>query len=92
MTRAPCGKKLTSGKSRTREIITGLFARGQAQAAFTHRIGQCVHASDCGRLCERLVKAPGKALVWCVDPQTGERTELYPALEDAGFRCPQARF
>ena len=72
--------------------IARLFARGKPEAAFRHRLAQCLHASDCGRLCERLVKAPGKSSVWCVDVPTGERVELYPALEREDFHCPEGRF
>lgn len=80
------------GPAETRGLIQALFARGAGLAAFKHRLAQCLHASDCGRICERLVKWPGKSLVCCVDSKTGEKTLLYPALESKDFRCPEGRF
>lgn len=88
-----CGKRLAVKTSaETRSLIQGLFARGAGSAAFKHRLSQCVHASDCGRVCERLVKWAGKAGVFCVDVKTGEKTLLYPALERPEFHCPEGRF
>ena len=75
----------------TRKVIQGLFARGESKAAVFHRLAQCLHASDCGRVCERFVKGPGK-VAYCVDVQTGAKTELYPALENEEFACPEGRF
>ena len=87
----PCPEKPTAQRN-PRAVIEKLFARGKADAAFQHRLVQCYHASKCGRLCERLVKSHGAAMVWCYDIETGERTHLYPALEREDFRCPEGRF
>lgn len=72
-------------------MIAALFACGKEKAGAWHRLQQCLHATDCGRVCERLVKAPGK-MVWCVDVKTGAKVELYEALERAEFQCPERRF
>jgi ferredoxin len=62
------------------------------EAEFRRRLQICCRASNCGRLCPRLVKQPGKAGVWCVDIQTGGKTELYRVLADPAFKCPEERF
>ena len=89
-----CGKTAmrATSASRTREIIARLFAAGNAKAAFAHRLAQCCHGSDCGRLCPNLVKAPGVAAVYCVNLDDGTKRELYSALEDADFACPRSLF
>lgn len=74
-------------KRSQREAIQSLFARN-AKAAFNHRLSICCHATDCGRLCPRLVKGPGIAIVKCVDVQTGQQADLYEALAKAEFACP----
>jgi len=84
-----CPKATTTGE-RTRAVLAGLFARRPAAAA-AHRLMICCRASRCGRLCERLVKAPGLQ-AWCVDLRAGRRTDLYAALADPAFRCPEGRF
>lgn len=87
-----CGKRILGlSNSATRLGVEGLFASGNIKAAFRHRLNQCLRASDCGRVCERFVKGPGK-LAYCVDAQTGEKVLLYPALEDEHFACPRGRF
>ena len=77
--------------ARRRAYLRGVIERDPAAGA-KHRLAYCTHATDCGRLCERLVKAPGKALVWCVDIETGERRPLYESLADTEFRCPLGLF
>lgn len=70
-----------------------LHTRGEHHVAATLVVREiCGRATDCGRLCKRLVKAPGLGQVHCVDIATGEKTELYPALEDPDFHCPEGRF
>ncbi len=85
-------KTAETASTRTREVIAPLFERGNVKAAFSHRLFQCTHATGCGRLCERLVKAPGKASVTCVDVTTGGKTDLYAALENPEFECPKGLF
>ena len=92
MPQGDCTKARKGTPGRRRAVIAAVFAKGNIKAAARHRLFQCYHASPCGRACERFVKAQGKALVWCEDPETGERTLLYPALEDPNFRCPDGRF
>ncbi len=75
-----------------RQAIAGLFASGKTQHAIWHRLRQCCAASKCGRLCPRLVKSPGIALVECVDVVTGERVDLYDALADPDHKCPEELF
>ena len=89
----PCGKQTTRPQRshRTRDLIASLFSKGNVATAAKHRLSQCLHASDCGRVCERFVKAPGK-IVWCVDIKTGVKVELYEALEHASFHCPRGLF
>ncbi len=86
-----CGKVSTSAAARTRELIAGLFAAGQVNAAAVHRRTQCYHASKCGRLCLNLIKGPGLQ-VWCYNPETGERLPLYESLQDPDFKCPLGCF
>lgn len=85
-----CGK--IKAKRTSRDIIQGLFDKGKKGAAFRHRLTQCLHASDCGRICRRLVKAYGIRIVACVDAHTGEETPLYESLEDPEFECPEGLF
>jgi hypothetical protein len=59
---------------------------------FAKRLLRCSTASVCHRLCPRLVKAPGVALVYCVDPVAGKKVDLYNALADPEFACPDGRF
>jgi ferredoxin len=47
-----------------------------AKAAFRQRLSICCRASRCGRICDRLVKQPGKAGVHCVDIETNSKTAL----------------
>ena len=56
------------------------------------RLAWCATASECGRLCPRLVKGPGVSQVFCVDIETGERIDLYAALAQREFRCPRGMF
>ena len=87
-----CGDRPTPLRlARRRAYLRGLVERDAAAGA-RHRLSHCTHATDCGRLCERLVKAPGKALVWCVDFETGDRTPLYESLARPEFHCPRGRF
>ena len=56
------------------------------------RLAQCCHASECDRLCPRLVKGPGISQVACVNIETGEQRPLYESLEDPDFECPEGLF
>ncbi len=87
----PCGKA-GLGRASTREIIAGLFAKDMPTAALMHRLSQCVHASECSRLCPSLVKGPGIAQIACVNVETGESVNLYEALEREDFICPRELF
>jgi ferredoxin len=68
------------------------MARQRQEGEFRRRFMICCQATRCGRICSRLVKQPGKAGVWCVDIQTLEKIELYPALGDPDFACPERHF
>lgn len=85
---------MTCRKTGTEALILAR-RRVQRQADPAHlfriRLDWCLHASPCRRLCERLVKAPGK-LAWCVDAETGDKIDLYAALADPGFACPAGSF
>ena len=94
-----CGKR--SGKRESiRRQLSEIYARvlaahGQEKAVaamLAHRLAQCTHASECGRLCARLVKGPGVSEIYCVDIETGEKTPLYEALENPDFECPLGLF
>lgn len=61
-------------------------------ALFRWRLDVCCKASQCGRICPRLIKQPGKAGVYCVDIQTGRRHNLYDSLADSNFNCPAGLF
>ena len=74
-----------------RETIDALFG-SNPKAAFRHRLEQCLHATSCGRICERLVKAPGKRVVLCVDIRTDDERLLYEALAEPNFHCPMLKF
>lgn len=63
-----------------------------AEDIFHYRLGLCCRATQCGRLCKRLVKQPGKAGVWCVDVVANTRTNLYQALAKPNFTCPDGVF
>ncbi len=58
-----------------------------ADDIFHYRLGLCCCATQCGRLCKRLVKQPGKAGVWCVDVEAKARTNLFQALARPDFTC-----
>ena len=79
------------GCSGTRKLVAGLFGQGKVDAAIFHRYAACCRASECKRLCKRLVKAPG-VQAFCVDINTGEKTDLYASLGDSTFKCPDGRF
>ena len=70
-------------------------AKVQAEATDAHlfrvRFNWCVHATACGVLCDYLIKAPGKALVYCSGGE-GDPFLLLPALKDRGFHCPRGLF
>ena len=68
------------------------FSCGKPDLARKTRLACCVTASPYEMICEQLVKAPGKALVYCVDPETGEKVKLYPALLKLDFVCPRGLF
>ena len=89
--------KRTSAPQSARKAIAVLFKRGNVKGGKLHRLRICCSATDCGLLCERLIKAPGKARVVCMDlplsPGTGLGwTNLYAALADPAFKCPEGRF
>ena len=84
-------RKAPRNPTAVRDVIAGLFRRGKGAAAARQRLAQCCHGSECGRLCENLVKAPG-VQAWCVNLATGEKVDLYPALEREDFHCPEGRF
>ena len=71
-----------------RAIIHTLFVQGKIKSAVSHRLFQCTHATKCGRLCENLLKGPGKSEVYC----TTHETHLYTALKDLSFKCPKGLF
>jgi len=93
-----CGKKRTSSPTDTRALLLAMYdklvskGRDGKDALLKQRLAQCTHASECGRLCERLVKAPGKSQVFCVNIDSGEKIELYLALGRLEFECPEGRF
>ena len=64
----------------------------KARDEFHRRLSICCRATECGRICRRLVKQPGKAGVWCVDIVSGVKVGLYEALARGDFRCPEGRF
>lgn len=80
------------GRQELQAKVGNLFAAGNTAAAFRARAFQCNHASRCGRWCPRLIKGPGVSQVFCVDPGTGEKTDLSGALAEADFRCPLDQF
>jgi len=86
-----CPKRSRRSASSNREAIATLFVKGKAEAAFFHRYSICMRASPCGRACARLVKPPGLR-AFCVDLQANARVDLYEALKDPDFRCPEGLF
>jgi len=96
---APCGGVRPSNKpADLREALLRMHdsaaARDPQRAAAMlrlHRLAVCCRGSECGRLCEHLVKAPGVAQVYCVGAD-GEKRELYPSLEARAFACPKVFF
>ena len=92
---------MSCGKRRARvvgveQVVQSLFDRGKPEAAMQHRMTVCCHATKCGRLCEYMIKSPGKALVYCVpdlkpvDPSI--TPTLYEKLGDPDFVCPRRLF
>lgn len=75
-----------------RRHLARLLADGKAEAFFAMRLMLCATASQCGRLCRRLVKGPGTAGPRCVHIQTGQSHDLYASLAEATFTCPEDRF
>ena len=73
---------------RRRWVIAELYEAGRIEHAARQRLTWCCRASDCGRICERLIKGPGKMLVSCADVNTGEQIDLYAAIADPTFQCP----
>lgn len=83
-----CGK----GKTAARRVANVLLRKGKTEHAIGVLLAVCCRSSECGRICPRLVKGPGAAQVYCVDPTTGAQVELYPAYTHRDFRCPEGRF
>lgn len=72
-----------------------LAAATTPRELFIHRFARCCHATGCGRLCERLIKSPGAALVQCYanyPAAPSEIIDLYVRLEDREFVCPAGLF
>ena len=65
---------------------------GAGRDEFHRRLLVCCRATECGRICQRLVKQPGKAGVWCVDILTNAKNSLYEALSRSDFQCPEGHF
>jgi hypothetical protein len=87
----PCAA--TTSLAAIRGVVGGLFAAGKSKPAARLRQEICLHATECGLICERLVKGYGKAQVHCVDPDTGKAVAtLYEALENPEFTCPIGLF
>ena len=93
--------KRTSKPQSTRKSIAALFERGNVKGGNVkggklHRLRNCCSATDCGLLCTRLVKAPGRSPVICMDapdsPGSAPHVNLYAALADPDFKCPEGRF
>ena len=87
----------TGARASTRDTIAKLFERGNDRGGQLHRLRICCSATDCGLLCKRLVKGPGRSQVICMDmpmsPGTGPGyANLYAALRDPAFECPEGRF
>jgi hypothetical protein len=72
----------------TRLKLANLFKNKKEKQAFRHRLATCVRATNCGRLCDRLIKGLGKSEVYC----TTYKIHLYSALEDPAFECPKGLF
>jgi hypothetical protein len=92
-----CGKSTNgtaqpSASQGVTDAVANLFKIGAVGAAKLVRKNICCSSSPCGCWCARLVKAPGVAPVYCVDPVTGEKIDLHRALAAPTFRCPDGRF
>jgi MinD superfamily P-loop ATPase len=61
-------------------------------ALLRERLSLCCQTTQCGRICERLTKQPGRVGVWCVDVAAGEKLNLYEALARPEFVCPKGVF
>ncbi len=75
-----------------REAILAIFAAGRAKAAFRQRFAICCRGTPCKLFCERIVKALGKNLVFCVDIETLNKVPLYESLRRPEFECPAGWF
>ncbi len=94
--------KTAAPKTNTREVLAAMYGNligsGRAEYAkeslFKQRLAQCVHASECGRLCRFLVKLQSIDAVYCHGAtKTAEgAVKLYDALEDPEFECPLGLF
>lgn len=77
-------------------IHTKLMANGREKYAVEsmskQRLAICLHASDCGRLCVRLVKALGIDEVYCVDPDKLTKVRLYAETERPEAECLLGRW
>ncbi|MDD4890331.1 MAG: hypothetical protein PHU85_10415 [Phycisphaerae bacterium] len=72
-----------------------LAIAGTPRELFIHRFSRCCHATDCGRLCERLVKGPGKDSVQCwsnYPASPADMRHLYESLQERTFACPAGLF
>ena len=87
-----CRHARTSGIEPRRRHLAHLFQTARAGAAFAVRLALCASASQCGRLCPRLVKPPGAAGAKCVDLESQTQLDLYASLEDPSYHCPENRF
>jgi len=56
------------------------------------RLTWCCTASECGRLCPRLLKGPGASQVRCLQADGRTTVDLYDALADPDFHCPDGQF
>lgn len=79
--------------TRLRTMIADLFAKGHSKAAASHRLAQCPHASDCGKMCQWMVKQQGLLGLFCTHPDNPREDEsLYVLVEDPSWPCPGGRF
>lgn len=77
-----CGSKRKLGQLR-RQTAESLSASRMRK----HRLMWCCTATECGRICERLVKGPGKQ-AHCVDIESGRSIDLYALIASQDSSCP----
>lgn len=75
-----CSQQKFDNRKKTQAVLND-------KALTAARLAWCCTASECSWPCERMVKAPGKA-VYCVDVKAATQADLRLMIENREAKCP----